>query len=77
MKTPEKGGNISGMNPLDTPRTQASTAMKSAGTMKQNKSPNTQRMDELTMIMNSTSLNFNEDSLLGEPLRTTNNTKKK
>jgi hypothetical protein len=35
MRTPDKKkGDISGMNPLETPRTQASTGMKSAASIK-------------------------------------------
>ena len=57
MKTPEKRpGDISSFNPLETPRTQANSSMKSSANSMKQKSPNTM-MNDLTSSLNNTSLN--------------------
>jgi hypothetical protein len=78
MRTPDKkGGDISQFNPLETPRTQATTASKSSSmSMKNQKSPGTM-MRELTHTLDNTSLNLDQlpDSSMSEPIQ--NNKKRK
>ena len=74
MKTPDKKkGGITQFNPL---RPREATASRSSTSMKNQKSPGTV-MKELTQSLDNTSLNINEDSIMSESLRSSNNNQKK
>lgn len=75
MKTPDKKNqDISSFNPLQTPRTEATNISRSTSSMKNQKSPNTLRIEDLTQTMNNTRLGIS-DQLMSEPAK--NNQKKK
>lgn len=72
MRTPDKKKqDVSSFNPLETPRTQANSSMKSSANSIKQKSLNTM-MNELTSTLNNTSLHdaeFEKNKALAEAFK--------